>query len=96
MSQQVAPSVIDADADYAGAFVAIIYNDDRISFDAVIRAITEATGCSLEEAYIETWEAHHFGKAAIHYGTQTICCAVASIVSSIGVKTEVRPEWPSA
>lgn len=93
MSQQVAPSVLDAHTGYRGGFVTVIFNNDTNTFEEVIEAITLATGCTLEEAYIETWEAHTYGKASIHFATQTACCAVASIVSNIGVKTEVRPEW---
>ncbi len=92
-TEQILPQVLDGKPGYGGRFMALIYNNDHTPFDAVIIAIIEATGCSFEEAHMETWEAHHYGKAAIHFGGQECCAAVASIVSRIGVKTEVRPEW---
>lgn len=71
----------------------LIFNNPYNTFEEVIQVIMDATGCPFEEAYCETWEAHTFGKAAIHFDTQQACCAVATIVSRIGVQTEVRPEW---
>lgn len=73
--------------------MALIYNNDTNTFEEVMRQIIFATACSLEEAYVETWEAHTFGQAPVYFGTQSACCAVASIISAIGVRTEVRPEW---
>ena len=93
MGQQVLPRVHDGEVGYGGRFVTVIFNNDRNSFEEVVETIAYATGCTMEEAYIETWEAHHYGKAAIHYSSQEVCCAVACIVSNIGVQTEVRPEW---
>lgn len=92
MSQQLEPRVLDADTGYAGRFMAIIYNNDRNSFEEVMETVAYATCCTMEEAYFETWEAHMYGKAPVHFSTQEVCC-VASIMSNIGVQTEVRPEW---
>ncbi|MEM4409539.1 MAG: ATP-dependent Clp protease adaptor ClpS [Candidatus Caldarchaeum sp.] len=74
-------------------YTTIIYNNDYNTFDEVIYAIMRATGCSFQEAYIETWEAHTFGKAPIHFASKEECLSVARVVSQIGVKTEVRKEW---
>jgi ATP-dependent Clp protease adaptor protein ClpS len=52
-----------------------------------------ATGCGFDEAYMEMWEAHHFGKAPCHFASQPDCETVAETISSIGVETEVLPEW---
>jgi ATP-dependent Clp protease adapter protein ClpS len=93
VSQQVEPRVHDADSGYSGRFMAVIFNNETNSFEEVVETIAYATCCTMDEAYCETWEAHHYGKAAIHFGSQEVCCAVASIVSNIGVRTEVRPEW---
>ncbi len=76
-------------------FRTIIYNNETNSMDEVVIAIMMATDCPADEAYMEMWEAHHFGKADIHFASEDECKHVASVVGSIGVKTEVRPEWES-
>lgn len=91
--EQLAPEVLDGSPGYDGRYMTVIFNNDYNSFGEVVESIVEATGCEFSEAYMETWEAHHYGKASIHFDTQVACCAVAAIVSRIGVKTEVRPEW---
>ncbi len=52
-----------------------------------------STGCGLEEASIETWEAQMYGKTAVHFSSRNECEIVAVMISSIGVKTEVSREW---
>jgi ATP-dependent Clp protease adaptor protein ClpS len=59
----------------------------------VIMALVRATGCTYEEAQMETWEAHTFGKAPVHFASKQECDSAATIIASIGVKTEVAPEW---
>ena len=61
--------------------------------DEVVRILIEATGCDFEEAFMETWEAHHFGQAPVHFAGEAVCHGVATIISTIGVKTEVTKEW---
>ena len=73
-----------------------IFNNDTNSVDEVIFILMHATGCNRQEAEIETWEAHHFGKAPVHFSSKTECNQVAELISSIGVKTEVEPEWSEA
>ncbi|MDR3688862.1 MAG: ATP-dependent Clp protease adaptor ClpS [Fimbriimonas sp.] len=71
----------------------VIYNNDTNSLDEVIAILIVATQCGFEEASIETWEAHVFGKASVHFGEQDECRRAASIIAEIGVKTEVTKEW---
>ena len=71
----------------------VIFNNEINSFDEVILALIQATGCDLEEAEIEAWEAHHYGKAPVHFADKEACLDAAAVISSIGVKTEVSPEW---
>jgi ATP-dependent Clp protease adapter protein ClpS len=71
----------------------IIFNDDHTPIDLVVLTVIAATKCSVEEAEIETWEAHHYGKAPIHFSSESECDQVARVLQSIGVKTEVVPEW---
>lgn len=84
---------IELQSGTGGRFAAIIYNNDATAFDEVIEIIMLATSCGVEEARIETWEAHTFGQAAVHFASESECARVAATIASIGVMTEVRPEW---
>jgi hypothetical protein len=55
--------------------------------------LIRATCCDVREAMTEVWEAENYGKAAVHFASQEECAAAAAVISSIGVKTEVAPEW---
>jgi ATP-dependent Clp protease adaptor protein ClpS len=70
-----------------------IYNNDHNNFGEVIGVLMRATQCSREEAEIETWEAHQYGKAPVHFADRGECEVTAEVISSIGVRTEVTPEW---
>ena len=74
-------------------WMVVIHNNDHNSFDEVIVALMAATGCDQEEASIEAWEAHEFGKAPVHFDSKTACEEAAEIIRSIGVHTEVALEW---
>jgi ATP-dependent Clp protease adaptor protein ClpS len=71
----------------------VIFNNETNSFDEVISVLMEATGCGIEEAAIEAWEAHTYGKAPVHFADRQTCTNAAALISTIGVKTEVAPEW---
>ena len=77
----------------SGRWMTVIYNNDHTTFDNVVLTIMVATNCEAEEAEIETWEAHTYGKAPIHFASEAECNRVASVIQSIGVKTEVCLEW---
>lgn len=70
-----------------------IFNNDSNSVDEVIDVLMRATHCSLEEASIETWEAHIYGRAQVHFSLRKECESVAKVIESIGVQTEVSREW---
>ncbi len=70
-----------------------IFNNDWTPIQDVVDVLMTATGCTLEEAAIETWEAHHFGKAPVHFADQVECERAARVINAIGVVTEVGPEW---
>ena len=70
-----------------------IYNDDYTDRDEVCRVLIRATGCDVQEAEIEVWEAEAYGKAAVHFAMREECESAAWIISRIGVKTEVSLEW---
>jgi ATP-dependent Clp protease adapter protein ClpS len=73
-----------------GDHCVIIFNNDTNSFDEVIYILRLATGCSPEEAAMETWEAHHRGQAYVHFADRDECERVAAIIRSIGVRTVVE------
>ncbi|MBL8087678.1 MAG: ATP-dependent Clp protease adaptor ClpS [Chthonomonas sp.] len=70
-----------------------IFNNSYNSADEVVRILMEATACTLEEAAIETWEAHTYGQAPVHFESREVCEKVARVINRIGVVTEVGPEF---
>ncbi|GMV37909.1 MAG: hypothetical protein AMXMBFR61_24170 [Fimbriimonadales bacterium] len=76
----------------AGHWVVVVYDNDYNTFDEVIAILLIATRCSLREAQTETWEVHHLGKSVVHFGSEEECKRVAAIISSIGIRVEVREE----
>lgn len=71
----------------------VIFNNDTTSMDQVLLILMRATGCDADEAYIEMWEAHTYGKAAVHFDTKEECVRVAQVIETIGVRTDVKKEW---
>ncbi len=76
-----------------GRWMVVIHNNDHNSFDEVIIALMDATGCDSGEASIEAWEAHTFGKAPVHFAARSACETAAQVIESAGIRTEVAPEW---
>lgn len=76
-----------------GRWMCVIYNNDVTPYDLVVVTLMLATGCSQEEANMEAWEAHTFGKSSVHFGTREECEAVAEVMRRIRVESEVCPEW---
>jgi hypothetical protein len=77
----------------SGRWQVVIYDNDVTPYNEVIEILMRSTGCGLEEASIETWEAQMYGKTAVHFSSRNECEIVAVMISSIGVKTEVSREW---
>ncbi len=88
----VLPEILESPAS-TGRWMVVIFNNETNTFDEVIEILMRATGCGLDEAYMETWEAHHYGKAPVHFATRTECEIVASMIATIGVRTQVSREW---
>jgi len=78
---------------HEGRYKVVIFNNDHTEYDEVVRVLMAATGCDLEEAAIETWEAHTFGQADVHFALEHVCYEVAAVIAGIGVRTTVQPEW---
>lgn len=88
----IEPEVIDSSTG-TGRWMVVIFNDPITTLEQVIQILMRATGCSADEAYIETWEAHNFGKAPVHFSQRDEAEVVAAMIGTIGVKTEIRREW---
>jgi ATP-dependent Clp protease adapter protein ClpS len=87
------PEISDARTSNSRRWMVMIFNNEQTGFEDVVDVLMRATMCSKDEAVIETWEAHTYGKAPVHFSSQRDCVEVADVIAGIGVKTEVRPEW---
>jgi ATP-dependent Clp protease adapter protein ClpS len=90
---QVVQEPSGVDAEIGSRWMVVILNNDTNSEDEVVSILVAATNCTVEEACIEMWEAHTLGKASVHFASKDDCTAVAQIIGSIGVGTNVVPEW---
>lgn len=93
MSQTLHLPEISDGATGRGRWMTVIHDNDTNSMDEVVDVLMRATGCDEEEAGIEMWEAHTYGKAPVHFASREECEAVAGTIAAIGVRTEVAPEW---
>lgn len=93
MAQTIqAPEISDGKTG-RGRWMTVIFDNDDNSMDEVVEVLMRATRCDEEEAAIEMWEAHTYGKAPVHFASREECLAAAGIIETIGVRTEVAPEW---
>ena len=76
-------------------FIVIVFDNDHNTFEEVESILIHATGCSVREAKIETWEVHNLGKSTVHHGAKSECGRAAEIIRSIGIKVEVRSDGSS-
>lgn len=93
MSQTLQVPEISDGTTGRGRWMTVIFNNEDNSIDEVVEILMAATSCDREEAEIETWEAHTYGKAPVYFGGKGECARVAGIIETIGVATEVAPEW---
>lgn len=90
MSQTTLDPILEGAGVGTGRWMVVIYNNDSTSMDEVVDILIRATGCDLQEAMIEMWEAHTFGKAPVHFSSKSVCEEAAAIIQTV---TEVAPEW---
>jgi len=93
MSQTLLEPDINLENQGSGRWMVVIFNNDTNSMDEVIDILIKATHCDIEEAMIEMWEAHTFGKAPVHFSSRSTCEEIALVIRTVGIKTEVCPEW---
>jgi ATP-dependent Clp protease adapter protein ClpS len=87
----ISPDLSDtAEEQRTGEYLVIVFNNEVNTFDQVITILQKATGCSLEEAEMETWEIHHMGKSVVHHADQGECERVAAIIATIGIRVAVE------
>jgi ATP-dependent Clp protease adaptor protein ClpS. len=94
MSIQLLPEIHQGRPDIGNeeGWIVVVYNNEHNTYEEVISILMQATGCSLDEAQIETWEVDHLGKSVVHHGAQEECERVASIIRTIGIQVEVKQE----
>jgi ATP-dependent Clp protease adapter protein ClpS len=70
--------------------IVIVYNNDHNTYDEVMDILQRATGCTRDEAWVETWEIDHLGQSVVHHGSAEECERAASVIRTIGIHVEVR------
>lgn len=73
-------------------FIVVVYDNNTNTWDEVVMILQKATGCTLEEAEIETWEVDNLGKSVVHHGGREECERAAGIIRTIGIRVEVVEE----
>lgn len=73
-------------------WIVTVLDNDYNSIDQVMFILIVATGCSQDEAEIETWEVHHLGKSVVHHGGEKECRRVAEVIRTIGIQVLVTKE----
>jgi ATP-dependent Clp protease adapter protein ClpS len=72
-------------------YIVIVFNNETNTVDEVIGILQKATGCSREEAQMETWEVHFTGRSVVHHGDRAECERAAAIIATIGIRVAVEP-----
>jgi ATP-dependent Clp protease adapter protein ClpS len=89
---QQRPDLFDETAQSSlGEYIVIVFNNEVNTYDEVILILQKATGCTLEEAEMETWEIDHTGRSVVHHGDQAECERAAAIIATIGIQVAVEP-----
>jgi ATP-dependent Clp protease adapter protein ClpS len=84
------PQRAEDQGDQVSGWIVIVFDNPTNTFDEVIGILQKATGCSLEEAEMETWEVHHLGRSVVHHGDQAECERAASVIATIGIQVKVE------
>lgn len=84
--------IADRTTGNGSGFIVIVYDNDKNTWQEVTGILQKATGCTMEEAEIETWEVDNLGKSVVHHSGQEECERVAGIIRTIGIRVEVVEE----
>ncbi len=71
-------------------WMAILFNDDYHTFEAVVEQVQKATGCSAGEAFQITYSAHRNGQAVAYVGARPACEQVAAVLREIELRVELE------
>jgi ATP-dependent Clp protease adaptor protein ClpS len=86
------PDLLDETVtDRLGEHIVIVFNNEVNTYNEVILILQKATGCSLEEAEMETWEIDQVGRSIVHHGEREECERAAAIIATIGIEVAVEP-----
>ena len=84
---------LDEDDRIGGSgYIVVVYDNSKNTWDEVVMILQKATGCTQEEAEIETWEVDNLGKSVVHHGGKEACEKAAGIIRTIGIRVEVVEE----
>ena len=83
------PMVDDGQTSGYAGWIVTVYNNDYNTVDEVVGILMAATGCSLDEACMETWEVDNLGKSVVHQATKGECDRAAGIIGRIGIRVQV-------
>lgn len=75
-----------------GEWVVTVFNNDHNTYEQVMTILMVATGCTSDEAYVETWEIDHLGRSIVHHGAENECRDAAEIIGTIGIRVEVSKD----
>jgi ATP-dependent Clp protease adapter protein ClpS len=84
------PDVLDDRTTGQGDHIVIVFDNDHNTFEEVTAILQRATGCSLAEAEMETWEVHHLGRSVVHHGDRSECERAAAVIATIGIRVAVE------
>lgn len=83
------PDQHDSLGSSSGDCIVIVFDNAVNTVDEVIDILQKATGCSLAEAEMETWEIDNLGKSIVHHGDRAECERAAAIIATIGIDVKV-------
>lgn len=84
------PDQYDSLGSSSGDCIVIVFDNSVNTIDEVIDILQKATGCSLAEAEMETWEIDNLGKSIVHHGDRAECERAAAIIATIGIEVKVE------
>jgi ATP-dependent Clp protease adapter protein ClpS len=87
-----APKIFEYQTGGGEHWIVTVYNNEYNTWDEVVHILMVATGCSEEEADMETWEVDNLGKSVVHHGGEEVCQTAAEIIGQIGIRVEVSEE----
>lgn len=94
-----APGVIEkpeiddgSSAGHGDFWVVTVFNNEYNTWDEVVNILIKATGCTFDEAEMETWEIDQLGKSVVHHGAKDECQSAAEVIRRIGIRVEVSSE----